>query len=256
MTRLHSLHGRGELLVLPNAWDALSARLVEEAGARAIATSSAAVAWAHGYADGQHLPFETLVRTVASIARVVSVPITVDLERGYDDPAASVARIVEAGAEGVNLEDAAGPPERFAESVAAVRARLGGRVFLNARTCVVLRRAVTGASIVPEVLARARRYADAGADGLFVPALVEADDLAAVADGTTLPLNVMLMPGLPAPDRLRSLGVRRLSCAARVAEVAYDGARRATRALLDHGDVRALVDVEMTYAEVNALLAR
>lgn len=256
MTRLHSLHRKGELLVLPNAWDALSARLVEQAGARAIATSSAAVAWAHGYADGQHLPLDTLVRTVASIARVVSAPITVDLERGYDDPAASVVRIVDAGAEGVNLEDAAGPPEQLAESLAAVRARLGGRVFLNARTCVVLRRAVTGASIVTEVLGRARRYAEAGADGLFVPALLEEADLAAVAEGTTLPLNVMLMPGLPSPDRLRALGVQRLSCAARVAEVAYDGARRAARALLDHGDVRALVDVAMTYAEVNALLAR
>lgn len=259
MTRLHPLHAPGRLLVLPNVWDALSARLVEEAGAEAIATASAAMSWAHGRPDGESLPLEELVRTVVQIVRAVKRPVTVDLERGYSDApervADAVARLVDAGAEGVNLEDGGGPAEALASKVAAVRRRLGAQVFINARTCVVLRGLVPRERAAGEVLARARVFAEAGADGLFVPGLSHGETIEAIARGTPLPLNVMLVPGLALPEALRALGVRRLSTGPRVAEAAYALARQAAHGLLARGEYGPLLAAGLSYADANALFA-
>ncbi|APR77895.1 Putative carboxyvinyl-carboxyphosphonate phosphorylmutase [Minicystis rosea] len=260
MTRLHPLHAPGRLLVLPNAWDVLSARLVEEAGAEAIATTSAGVAWAHGHPDGERLPLVDLAQAVARIAGAVKRPVTVDLERGYAlDPhgaADAVARMIDAGAEGVNLEDGGGPAAALAAKIEAVRRRVGARVFINARTCVVLRGLVSPADTASEVLDRARIFADAGADGLFVPRLSDMETIQAVTQGTSLPLNVMMVPGLAAPETLRALGVRRLSAGPCVLEVAYAAARHATRALLDRGLYDPFLAADLSYLEANALFAR
>lgn len=148
------LHGEG-LLVLANAWDAGSARLIESLGAKALATTSAAVAWSHGYADGDFLPVPLLVATVADMARVISVPLTVDMEGGYSsDPAAveeAVARVIGAGAVGINIEDGAGAPDLLCAKIERARragSRLGIDLFVNARTDVYLAAAFlrTGAS--------------------------------------------------------------------------------------------------------------
>ena len=257
MTRLHPLHAPGRFLVLPNVWDVLSARLVEESGAEAIATASAALSWVHGHPDGEHLPLADLVQAVSRIARAVKLPVTVDLERGYAaDPegaAEAVARVVDAGAEGVNLEDGGGPAEVLAAKIAAVRRRLGERVFVNARTCVVLRGLVAGDRTAGEVLSRARLFAEAGADGLFVPRLSDAATIQAIAHGTPLPLNVLLAPGLPSLDALRSLGVRRLSAGPRLAEAAYALAQRTARDLLARGPEGLPPAGGLGYAEVDAL---
>jgi len=260
VTCLHALHAQGRLLVLPNVWDALSARLVEEAGAEAIATGSAALAWVHGHPDGESLPLAHVVRAVARVARAVKVPVTVDLERGYaPDPegvAEAVARVVDAGAEGVNLEDGGGPAEALAAKIAAVRRRLGAHVFVNARTCVVLHGLVEPGRAAAEVLARAGLFADAGADGLFVPRLADAETIQAITRGTPLPLNVLLVPGLPPPAALRELGVRRLSVGPRLAAAAYALARRAARDLLASGAYEALLAADLTYVEADALFTR
>lgn len=177
------LHAEG-LLVLPNVWDAGSARLVESLGAKALATTSAAVAWSHGYADGDFLPVRLLVATVASIVRVVGLPVSVDMEGGYaDDPAAvgeAVAQVVGAGGGGINLEDGTGHPDRLCAKIEQAR-RAGGAVFVNARTDVYLRGLVPADRRVEETLARARSYRAAGADGIFVPGLTEAAEIRTVA---------------------------------------------------------------------------
>ncbi len=261
--RFRALHGQGCLLVLPNAWDAGSARLVEASGARAIATSSAAVAWAQGYADGEHLPIDALVAAVAAITRIVSVPVTVDLERGYsEDPAAVaavVAHLIQVGAVGVNLEDGSAPPELLARKIRAVReavATCGGDVFINARTDVYLRRLVPPQEALLETMARARLYGEAGCDGLFVPKVTAKSDIAAIAEGTALPLNVMATPGIAPLAELRSSGVRRLSVGPGLAEVAFAAARRATVELLESGTYASLFACELSYAEMNALFQR
>jgi 2-methylisocitrate lyase-like PEP mutase family enzyme len=248
------------LLVLPNAWDALSAHLVESAGAQAVATSSAALAWAHGYRDGEQLPLDSLIESVRDTARNLRVPLTVDLERGYAaDPggvADVVARVVAAGAVGVNLEDGAQAAQLLADKIRAVRARLGSSVFINARTCIVLHGKVSPESCVREILERARLFADAGADGLFVPRLVDVAAIGAIARGSSLPLNLMLVPGLAELPELQRLGVRRLSVGPALAELAYGTARHAARALLERGDYAALAEAELLgYPEANALFA-
>src|SRR5262249_26970594 len=120
----HALHQR-DLLILPNAWDAGSARIIEHAGAKAIATSSAAVAWAHGYPDGEAVPAETLLATVREIARVVGVPVSADVEAGYapDAEAAGAfsARVIDAGAVGVNVEDGTGAPDLLAAKIGRMK---------------------------------------------------------------------------------------------------------------------------------------
>jgi 2-methylisocitrate lyase-like PEP mutase family enzyme len=128
-------------------------------------------------------------------------------------------------------------------------------VFVNARTCVVLHGLVERERAAAEVGARARVFAEAGADGLFVPGLVEAEAIGEIARSTPLPLNVLLMPGLPPLDALRSLGVRRLSTGPRVAAAAYGLARHAARDLLASGAYDALLSSDLTYAGANALFA-
>src|SRR5262245_54553461 len=166
----HRLHGEG-LLVLANVWDAGSARLVESLGAKALATSSAALAWTHGYADGDLLPVRLLVGTVAAITRVTKLPLTVDVEGGYSgDPAAvgeAVAEVIDAGGVGINLEDGAGSPDLLCAKIERAKAageRLGVDLFVNARTDVYLRGLEPADRRVDETLARAERYRAAGAD--------------------------------------------------------------------------------------------
>ncbi len=258
--RFRALHAEGHLLVLTNVWDAVSARVVEAAGAEAIATSSAALAWAHGYADGEHLPLDVLVTAVREIAAVVSIPVTVDLERGYaDEPSAvveAVARVADAGAVGVNLEDRCGPPYDLAHKIRACKreARLAD-VFINARIDVFLRPG-TQDSALEEALARGRAYADAGADGLFVPKVTAPAAIEALVRSTPLPLNVMTVPGLPSVGELRAHGVRRLSAGPWLALATLSAMRRACVDLLEHGSYERLFDADLTFPTLNELLAR
>jgi 2-methylisocitrate lyase-like PEP mutase family enzyme len=257
------LHGEGSMLVLPNIWDAGSARLVESCGAAAVATSSAAVAWAHGMRDGERMGREALVRAVAEIARVVRVPLSVDAEEGYAETPAGVAdtvtALVEAGAVGINLEDGTGSPETLARKIEVAKRAgeaAGVDLFVNARTDVYLRGLVPPPQACSETLRRARLYRGAGVDGLFVPDLSAPAEIEAVAREAGLPLNVMIVPGLaPAPE-LKRLGVRRLSAGTALAQAALGRVRRATRELLERGTYAALDADPLSCGEMSALFFR
>ena len=256
------LHADG-LLLLANAWDAGTARLIESLGARACATTSAGLAWAQGYADGDHLPVSRLFDSVATITRVLHTPLTVDLEGGYSDEPDTVAdtvlRLVQQGVSGINLEDGGGDPSLLCGKIARVRARCrdaGVDVFVNARTDVYLRRlAPAGADSVRETLQRAARYREAGADGLFVPGVVEESEIAAIADAAGLPVNVLWRAALPDRSRLRELGVRRLSAGSALAESTAGHLRARTQAFLEEGPGLAADPQAMGYGELNALFA-
>lgn len=216
----HALHREG-LLILPNAWDAGSARVVEHAGAKAIATSSAAVAWAHGYPDGEAISPDILLATIREIVRIVSIPVSADIEAGYaHDPEAAgefAGRVIDAGAVGVNIEDGQGSPDLLCAKVERVRrvsAKAGVDLWINARTDVYLHGLAEGEAACDEAIARGRRYAEAGANSIFVPCAVEEKALARLAREISLPLNVLAWPGLPQAARLKELGVRRLSAGA------------------------------------------
>lgn len=243
--QFHKLHE--DLLILPNAWDAASARVIQDAGANAIATSSAAVAWAHGFADGHHFPVEKLITVVGDIARVLSVPLSCDAEGGYsDDPkqaAENVAALIDAGAVGINLEDGKQPHELHLKKIEAIRnvaERKGVKLFINARTDVFLKQLVPAEQAVEETLRRAAAIEQAGASGLFVPRIHKAEDISAVVRATSLPLNVMAMPGVPNAATLRELGVRRLSAATGTFNAAMAGLREAADDFLRDGDSDAL----------------
>ena len=257
-----SLHTGGDILVLPNAWDAASARLLQELGARAVATSSAAVAWSHGYADGDNLPVPLLLATLASIARVVSVPLTADIEGGYsNNPKAvgeTVGAVIDAGAVGVNLEDGRGSADLLCAKIEAARAageRRGVPLFINARTDVYLHNLAEGEAALVEALARARRYREAGADGIFVPWPTDDGLIATLAQGVGLPLNVMSRGGVSPAARLQELGVRRLSSATGMVRAAFGALATAGRDFLQSGDPSALAAAGKDAPNFNAWFA-
>jgi 2-methylisocitrate lyase-like PEP mutase family enzyme len=246
--RFRKLHEGPEVLVLPNAWDAASAAVMADAGAKAVATSSAAVAWAHGYPDGDALPIAAVCATVAEVAKAAGdLPVTADIEGGYTDDLAAlsenIARVIEAGAVGINLEDGGRDPDLHARKVAAARAaadKAGVALFVNARTDVYLRGLAEGEAAFAESVRRAGLYRQAGADGIFVPGPADAELIGRLAAAIALPLNVMGWIGVPAADRLRTLGVRRLSSATNPFRVAYAAMARAVEAYLRDGDPEAL----------------
>jgi len=256
--RFRSLHASGELLRLPNAWDVGSARLFEACGARAIATTSAGLAWSLGYADGNHVPTRVLEAATREIARVVNVPLSVDAEAGLAKDAAgtreTIAALIGAGAVGVNLEDGTEPPDVLRAKIEAAKdagVRAGVALFVNARTDVYLKRLVRGERACAEAIARGRMYRDAGADGFFVPGLSDPESIRAIVAAIALPLNLMLVPGLPNPSALQQLGVRRVSAGSSIAQAAYSLARREALALL--GSENAAATPALSYPELNAL---
>lgn len=253
----HRLHTEG-LLLLPNCWDGGSARLAQAAGAAALATSSGAVAWSHGYADGSHLPVELVAATARAIGRVSDLPLTMDIEDGYsDDPvavSALVRELLDAGAVGINIEDGSAPVDLLCRKLAAIgdAARQAGvRLFVNVRTDVFLRGLAPAGERVAETIRRGALYRDAGASGLFVPGIAQEADIAAVAAAVPLPLNVMALPSLPPPGRLQALGVRRLSAGTAIGEAAIGQAQAAILQFLASGRVTA---PSPGYGAINALM--
>jgi 2-methylisocitrate lyase-like PEP mutase family enzyme len=224
-TQFHALHQDG-ILMLANCWDGGTARIAALAGAKALATSSAAVAWGHGYADGSRLPTALLLETVRDIVRASALPLTVDIEDGYSpDPEVVgqfVGQLARGGVVGINIEDGAQPPELLARKIAASRAAAktaGVDLYINARCDVYLKGLAEPGARVAETLRRAAIYQAAGANGLFAPGATDEDEIAALAKGTTMPLNLLARPNLAPPGRLAELGVRRLSAGSAPAEV-------------------------------------
>lgn len=259
--RFRTRHHQGRVLILPNAWDAGSARLMESLGAEAVATTSSGLAWAHGYPDGDALPIATYAAAVRQIARVVSCPISADAESGYgadpDDVREHLLRLIDAGAVAFNLEDGHGPPALLCRKIEAAKEagrKAGVDVFVNARTDVFLKGLAPGAE-VEETLRRAAEYAAAGADGLFVPSCVEPGQIEALVRGQTLPLNVMARPGLPPLEELARLGVRRLSAGGAIAQGAWATAKRLAAHFLAHGCTEDLFAESLPYPDGNALFA-
>jgi 2-methylisocitrate lyase-like PEP mutase family enzyme len=255
-----ALHAPGNLLVLANAWDAASARLSEEAGARAVATSSAALAWAHGHADGQALPTSVLLGAVAEILRAVSVPVSVDSEAGYSDNPDAVAdyaaQLIDMGVAGINLEDGRATPALHARKIAAIKARaerMGGDLFVNARSDVYLLKLAEGEAAMAEACARAQIYADAGADGIFVPVVKDAETIGKLVKAIALPLNILALKDVPDVATLKHLGVRRLSTGSGPGRAAYGAALRATRRLLDTGRYDAMLEAAADCPNFNGL---
>jgi len=233
-----ALHGGPDVLVLPNAWDAGSARVTEIAGAKAIATSSAAVAWAHGYPDGEALPFDILLNLVREIARVVSVPITADIEAGYageESVADNVEYLIDAGATGINIEDGTGSPDLLCDKIANIKEAHGSEVWVNARTDVYLHNLAEGEAAYEETLKRTKRYLEAGADSIFIPMAAGDELLARFVKAIPAPINILAWPGVSPVAKLREIGIRRLSAGSGIAKTSLGHIYGLTQAFLAEG---------------------
>jgi 2-methylisocitrate lyase-like PEP mutase family enzyme len=218
-----ALHRKGDPLVLFNAWDPGSAVVVAKAGAKAIATGSYSVAAAMGFEDREQTPLDLVLDNCRRIAGAVDLPVTLDFEGGYAvDPEglqANIKRVVAAGAVGINFEDQVMGGEGLydiaaqAARIAAARAAAGAGFFINARCDIFLKaaRASHGATHLAETLERAKAYADAGASGFFAPGLADPDMIAELTAKCPLPVNIMMMQGVPDVAALRTLGVARVS---------------------------------------------
>ncbi|TDE10958.1 isocitrate lyase/PEP mutase family protein [Jiangella asiatica] len=265
--RFAAMHRSGSPLLLPNAWDPLSARIVEDAGAPAVATTSAGVAWSLGAADGDQIDRDNVLALVARITAAVGVPVTADVESGFgatpDEVAVTVEGVLAAHAVGVNIEDVhpgdpAGlrPVAEQADRLAAARSAAdaaGVPLYVNARVDTYLRAVGDPAGRFDETVQRARAYVAAGADGIFVPGVVDAPTVSRLAADVGAPLNILAGPGAPSVAELAELGVARVSLGSSVAGAAYAVVRAVARELFESGTYTA-VEARLDYGELNALM--
>lgn len=266
---LRAMHAGPEALLLANAWDVASARLVEQAGFPAVATTSAGIAFSLGYPDGQKISPEEMLAVVARIAAAVEVPVTADVEAGYgnspEDAARTARAVIEAGAVGMNLEDATGDAAHplfdlslQIEKIHAVRAasaQVKVPVVLNARTDVYLAEVGEPAGRYDETLRRLRAFRTAGADCVFVPGLKDAAVIGRLVADLKCPVNVLAGPGSPSVAELRKLGVARISLGSGPMRAALGRFRRTMEELKTQGTYTSLDDA-VPYAELNRILNR
>jgi 2-methylisocitrate lyase-like PEP mutase family enzyme len=269
-SRLLELHHDPKLLILPNIWDALGARLIESLGFPAVATASAAVAWSLGCRDGEVIPLRDMLGVVSRVAAAVKVPVTADIERGYADSTdqlqQTAERVIEAGAVGVNIEDSleeAGPLRPLDEQVRRLRAvravadRLDVPLVINARIDAWLGGVPGGdEECLDETIARARAYLDAGADCVYPIGLADMARLKALhAAVGGAPVNVMARPGAVPLRELEAAGIARVSVGPGLIKVSLSAMERAARELLNYGSYDVLTDGIMSSDDVGGILS-
>lgn len=265
---LLALHHGPAPLILPNAWDVISARLVEDAGFSAIATTSAGVAWSLGYADGERLSRDEMLAAVARITRAVRVPVTADLEAAYgprpDDAAATARGAIKAGAVGFNFEDTSGDSKNplldislQVERIRAARAaadELGVHIVINARTDVYLDEVGPADERFAHVVRRLTAYRDAGADCLFAPGTSDRGTIASLVAALAAPLNVLATPASPTVADLGRLGVARISLGGGVFRTALGLTKKRLADLRQDGRFDAMFEGAMTHADAQRMM--
>src|SRR5580658_6655162 len=268
--KLRKLHQGPRLLALPNAWDVVSARILEEVGHPAIATSSAAVAFSLGYPDGQRISRGEMLEAVARIARAVRVPVTADLESGYgktpDEIADFTKAMIAAGAVGLNFEDITGDDESShvelplqVKKIRAIRetaAGLGVPVVINARTDVYLLPIGPAGTRLERTVERLRAYREAGADCLFAPGVCDREIIQKLVKAVGAPLNILASQGCPSLDELEKMGVARVSAGSSAMRAAMGAFQRVAKDWLAHGSYDSLTQVTIPYHEMNRMMAQ
>jgi 2-methylisocitrate lyase-like PEP mutase family enzyme len=268
--KLRKLHHGPRILALPNAWDVVSARILEEVGHPAIATSSAAMAFSLGYPDGQRISRSEMLVAVGRITRAVRVPVTADLESGYGKTPEEIADFTKAmiavGAVGLNFEDVTGDDESShvelglqVKKIRAIRetsATLGVPLVINARTDIYLMPIGPEATRFERTVERLHAYRDAGADCLFVPGLCDGEIIAKLVKTLGAPLNILASPGCPSLDELEKMGVARVSAGSSAMRAAMGAFQRVAKDWLAHGSYDSLQQVTVPYAELNRMMAR
>ena len=264
-----AMHRGSSPLLLANAWDVASARLVEEAGFGAVATSSGGIAFSLGYSDGQRIPPEEMLARIGRIARAVKVPVTADVESGYgnrpEDAARTALAVIEAGAVGMNLEDASGDAQHplvelalQLEKIRGVReAALKSKVLLvlNARTEVYLLNLGPPEKRYEQALQRLVAFRDAGADCVFAPGLKDGETIRRLVQDLKCPVNILAGPGSPSVQELQTFGVARVSLGSGPMRAALGQMKKLMEEFKTSGTYKGLEGAP-NYAEMNRLMAR
>lgn len=265
-----AMHDRSRILVLPNAWDAMSARVIEDAGARAIATTSAGLAFSVGYPDGEAIPRDEMIAAIARIARVVTIPVSADIESGFAkdtrELAETIRLVLDAGAVGINLEDQIhndGEARLFDLDAAVERVRVardaadssGVPLVINARTDVYLLGVGKPETRFEHAVQRANAYRKAGADCLFIPGIAHRSDIERIVPALEGPLNLLAFPGIPTIPELERLGVARLSVGTRLTLGAMSVLKKSADELLNAGTYDSMLAATVTFADANRLMA-
>jgi 2-methylisocitrate lyase-like PEP mutase family enzyme len=265
-----ALHRGPRILLLGSVWDVASAVVFERAGFAALGTSSAGVAYAHGYPDDEGMPREAMIEAVRAIAARVAIPVSADMLTGYGDTPEAVAEtcrlVLDAGAIGVNIEDSAAGGEKAladlplqCEKLRAVRAMAqayGVPLVVNARTDSYWLKLADTATSLRESIARANRYREAGADCLFVPGALDPATIGTLVREIDGPVNILAMPGCPPVAELEQLGVRRVSEGSGPARAALKTAQKIAGELLERGTYASYHDSAVSYPDANRLFAR
>ncbi|HLJ45356.1 MAG TPA: isocitrate lyase/phosphoenolpyruvate mutase family protein [Bryobacteraceae bacterium] len=258
-TKFRELHHSGKTLVLPNAWDVGSALVFEKAGFPAIATTSAGVAAVFGYPDGEQISPDLMLDMVRRIAQAVTVPVTADVEGGYDDAVKTALAVMEAGAVGINLEDtlSAAPDKlvdlsKHTEMIRGVRRETN--VVVNARCDIYLNRIGEAGSRFEQTVERAGAYHAAGADAVFIPGVVDRDTIGRLVKAIGGPINILALSGVPPIPELQELGVARVSIGSGGARAALGLARRLANELRDHGTFTSMTADPLSFPELQLLL--
>jgi 2-methylisocitrate lyase-like PEP mutase family enzyme len=262
-----AMHRGPKILVLPNAWDVASARIFEEAGVAAIATTSAGIAFTLGYPDGQKIPRDEMLSCVSRIAAKVKIPVTADVEAAYgdrpEDAALTARAVIEAGAVGLNLEDGTDDPQNpltdlslQLEKIAAMRETaqsLGVPLVLNARTDVYLSQVGKAEGRFAEAVRRLAAFRDAGADCLFIPGLRDLPTITQLVRELHHPVNILVGPGSPSITELQKIGVARVSLGSSAMRATLGLAQKIAQELQTTGSYASLEDAP-SHAEVNRML--
>lgn len=263
---LRRLHHAPKILVLPNAWDVTSARLLEDMGFPAIATSSAAVANSLGYPDGQKISRHEMLQVVERIASAVQVPVTADMEAGYANTAEEMEdtarELLEAGAVGLNLEDSSKDesvlldlPE-YLDKLRAIRAvstTSDVPIVINARTDAYWWKGAHSGSRLAETVRRANAFREAGADCVFVPGLYDPSDIGHLRQESPGPINILATPKTPPISELRRLGIARVSFGSGGYRTAIGAFRKLVQEAIDSGTYTFMSEIAVTGAQNNAL---
>jgi len=246
--QLHELHHNTELLVLPNIWNPLSAKLLEEIGYKVVATASASIAFANGYQDGEKIPFDDLIFILKRIVKSVNIPVTADIESGYASNNAvlkeNIKRLIDTGIAGINFEDSRHDEQKLfskeeqSEKINLIKntaADNGSSLFINARTDVFIKQNhLSKEEKLAEAIERGKAYKAAGADGFYPIFLKEKLSIKTVIKEVALPVNILMLPGIPDFSELKGIGVARISLGPGFLKYAIKSMKNIAEKLLHH----------------------
>ncbi|MEO7121386.1 MAG: isocitrate lyase/phosphoenolpyruvate mutase family protein [Ginsengibacter sp.] len=264
-----SLHHNGKLLVLPNIWDPLGAVLLESLGHAAVATASASIAFSNGYADGENISFKGLLEILQKIVRSVKVPVTADIESGYASNITmleeNMKQLVDAGISGINIEDSAHDDGNIisineqCEKITCIKntaLKMGVALFINARTDVYLKaNNLSSKEKLAETIRRGNAYKDAGADGFYPIFLKEKESMKIIVKEVGLPVNILLLPGIPDFETLQTIGIARISLGPGFLKIAINAMKNIAEKLLQYEGMQEVIDNPITSAYLNTLIS-